>query len=603
MRIIREKFKVYDMTCTSCEKRVERAAGKVDGVSKVKASFSGQYAEVQYNDEICTLEEIKTAINKIGYTTETQKDYKFIGIMIVVVAIVFLGMNTGGFDMDAKLKNASYAVLFMVGVLTSIHCVGMCGGIMLSQSLNKESKSKFDAMKPAILYNIGRVISYSILGGIVGAIGSAFTLSLKAQAGMQIFAGVFMVMMGFNMAGFSAFRKFQIKLPMPKSICKMKTKPRTPFLVGLANGFMPCGPLQTMQIFALGTGSAVGGALSMFMFSLGTVPLMLTFGAISGLLSKGYTKKLLKFGGVLIIVLGFIMGNRGMALAGMNLSPKAVLSKIGAFGTGSVASANSAKATIKDGVQHLNMTASYSGYVPNVLYVQKDMPVKWVVDGKELTGCNSTIVIPSLNISQKLQSGANTIEFTPGSDDLSFSCWMGMIGGTIKVVDDLNSISASSSDKSVEDSGSDSTGTDSSVNEPSSQTNQSIYGDDFSQVPTDRLIKKAEITNNEQTVAIKGIGYELEPLIVVAGFGIRTKLLLDLTSFDNPEGEFSIVNAQTLEILSKFSGQEGIVEVNFTLEKPVTYGIFYNDKVIGYLEAVENIDVVSLEEIRSLFFQ
>ena len=115
-----------------------------------------------------------------------------------------------------------------------------------------------------------------------------------------------MIMMGFNMAGFSAFRKFQIRLP--KAACKVQSKPRTPFLVGFLNGLMPCGPLQTMQIFALGTGSATSGALSMFMFALGTVPLMLTFGAVSGLLSKGYTKKILKFSGVLIIVLGIIHG-------------------------------------------------------------------------------------------------------------------------------------------------------------------------------------------------------------------------------------------------------------------------------------------------------
>ena len=66
--------------------------------------------------------------------------------MFVVAAIVLLGINTSGFDMEAKLTNASYAVLFVVGVFTSIHCVGMCGGIMLSQSIGKESKSKFEAM-------------------------------------------------------------------------------------------------------------------------------------------------------------------------------------------------------------------------------------------------------------------------------------------------------------------------------------------------------------------------------------------------------------------------------------------------------------------------
>ena len=450
MSINREKIKVYDMTCTACEKRVEKTVNKLDGVSKIKASFTGQFAEIEYDNTVISTSEIKKAINGAGYSTESSKDYKFIGILVVVAAVALLGMNTSGFDMEAKLTNASYAVLFMVGILTSIHCVGMCGGIMLSQSINKESTSKFDAMKPALLYNLGRVASYTIIGGIIGAIGSVFALSLGAQAGMQIFAGVFMVMMGLNMAGFSAFRKFQIKIKLPMAFYKLQAKPKTPFLVGFLNGFMPCGPLQTMQLFALGTGSAVAGALSMFVFALGTVPLMLTFGAISGLLSKGYTKKLLKFSGVLVVVLGVIMSNRGLALAGMNMSPMALMGKIGAFGTENVASANTTKATIKDGVQYLDMTASYQGYTPDVLYVQKDMPVKWIVDGKELTSCNSKIVIPALKVEQKLQQGLNTIEFTPGDEDLSFSCWMGMISGTIKVVDDLAAISATDSKASEE---------------------------------------------------------------------------------------------------------------------------------------------------------
>ena len=126
------------------------------------------------------------------------------------------------------------------------------------------------------------------------------------------------------MSGYSLFRKFNIKLPW--SACSIKKKPKTPFLVGVLNGLMPCGPLQTMQLYALGTGSAYKGALAMLIFSLGTVPLMLTFGALSGLITKGYTKTLLKFSGILVVVLGMVMGTRGLALVGVNIPTTASLS-------------------------------------------------------------------------------------------------------------------------------------------------------------------------------------------------------------------------------------------------------------------------------------
>ena len=213
MSVRRERLKVYDMTCTSCEKRIERSVKQLNGVVDVKANFKGQYAVLEFDDELCDLNQIKATIHRVGYSTDNGKTFKLIGIVIIVAAIVLLGINTGNFNMEDHLKNASYAVLFTVGVITSLHCVGMCGGIMLSQTIRKESKNKFESMKPSLLYNLGRVVAYTIIGGIIGAIGSVFALSLTAKAGLQIFAGVFMIMMGFNMAGYNFFRKFQLKVP------------------------------------------------------------------------------------------------------------------------------------------------------------------------------------------------------------------------------------------------------------------------------------------------------------------------------------------------------------------------------------------------------
>ena len=604
MSIKRERLKVYDMTCISCESRVERSIKKLNGVLNVKANYTRQSAIVEYDEDLCSIRKIKTSIRNAGYSTEKSNGYKIIGLLIIVTAIVLLGLNTSGFDMDSKLNNASYAVLFIVGIFTSIHCIGMCGGIMLSQSLLKESKNKFQSMQPAMLYNLGRVISYTILGGLVGAIGSVFSLSIMAKAALQIFAGIFMVIMGFNMAGFSIFRRFNLKLP--SFACNNKNKSRTPFLVGLLNGLMPCGPLQTMQLFALGTGSAVKGALSMFIFALGTVPLMLTFGAISGLLSKSYTKKILKFSGILIVVLGLIMGNRGLSLAGISINPlNLISSKIEEIKTtngevssstnnkSSASSDSSNKATLENGVQILKMTASSRGYTPSVSYIEKRTPVKLIVDGKQLNSCNSTLVIPSLNKQLKLKSGENILEFTPGSKDIKFSCWMGMIGGTIKVVDDLDSISGTSGDSSG----------DTSSESASQEIKTSIYGNDISKVSTDRLVKKAQTSNKNQDITIKGIGYEIDPLIIVINKGINTNLSLDLNSFDNPESDFFIKDMYTGDLVKEFTGKKGVIELKFTIDSSGPYGIFYDGQLLGLIESVTDMNSINLEEIRNKYIK
>ncbi|MCY6353804.1 urease accessory protein UreH domain-containing protein [Clostridium sp. ZS2-4] len=599
MNIKKEKIKVYNMTCTSCEKLVEKSIQKLDGISNAIASYSEQYVIVEFDTELCNTKLIENAIKNAGYSIKDSNNDKLIGIFIIAIAIILLGNSTEGFDMNEKLSNATYFVLFIVGILTSLHCVGMCGGIMLSQSMSEESSNKLSAIKPAILYNAGRVFSYTILGGIVGALGSVISLSLNFKAGIQILAGLFMVIMGLNMIGFSLFRKFNIKLPW--SFCSIKKKPSSPFIVGVLNGFMPCGPLQTMQLYALATGSALKGAVSMFLFSLGTVPLMLTFGAISGLLSKGYTKKMLKFSGILVVVLGLIMGNRGLALAGIRLP--SLNNNIFLSRNSASSQANVTKAVIENGVQVINMNADYKGYTPNAFYIQSNIPVKWIIDGKQLTSCNNEIVIPSLNIEKRLESGENIIEFTSEqSEDINFSCWMGMIRGVIKVVDNIDSVDISKSDTSLPPASTDGSCCSSPI-EDTTPSKPSIYGDDLDKLPTNKLINKANIQNGTQTLTIKGIGYEFSPLIMVSGKNMPTKLTLDLKDFDNPEAKYEILSIDSEDTLTTFYGKKDIIEIQTIFEKSGGYAIISQNTVLGIIEVTDDFKTADLEKIREKYFK
>ena len=205
-----------------------------------------------------------------------------------------------------------------------------------------------------------------------------------------------------------------------------------PFYVGLLNGLMPCGPLQAMQIYALGTGSFAAGALSMFLFSAGTVPLMFGFGAVSSMLSGKFTHKMMKASAVLVIVLGLVMANRGVALSGFSLPYMP-------FGVSSTQ--GSSVATIQDGVQIITTKLSSGRYEP--ITVQKGIPVKWTIQAQksDINGCNNEIVIPKLNKRKKLEAGNNIIEFTSAeTGTFAYSCWMGMIKSKITVVDDIKVI-------------------------------------------------------------------------------------------------------------------------------------------------------------------
>ncbi len=455
-RLIRKIFQMGGMTCTSCEKRIENALKKLDGVIEVKGIFSSSNVYITYDANVLGLEQIIDTIEKLDYVVKNkpgtgavsktnikkENEYKLsinqlLGIGSILFALYVIVKNTVGFNFIPEINQSmGYGILFFVGLLTSIHCISMCGGINLSQCVSYKvdngNFSKLSKLKPSLLYNSGRIISYTIIGGIVGALGSGISFSGAARGIVAIISGVFMVIMGLNMLNiFPWLRKLNPRMPkiFGNKIHNSNSK-YGPFYVGLLNGLMPCGPLQAMQIYSLGTGSFAVGALSMFMFSIGTVPLMFGFGAVSSILSRKFTHKMMRVSAVLVIVLGVVMSNRGLELSGFSLPAIP-------FGINSSTQSRSV-ATMQDGIQKVSTKLSSGRYEP--ITVQKGIPVKWIIQAQkgDINGCNNEIVIPKLDKKKNLEAGDNIIEFTPTeTGTFAYSCSMGMIRSEITVVDDI----------------------------------------------------------------------------------------------------------------------------------------------------------------------
>jgi sulfite exporter TauE/SafE len=351
---------------------------------------------------------------------------QFLGLIAIIAALYLIIRSTVGFDFIPSVgPSMGYGLVFVVGLITSLHCVAMCGGIALSQTISRDPASG-NRLLPALLYNGGRLISYTAIGGAAGALGSVFALSTALKGLMPIIAGIFMLFLGVRMLGvFPRLSRLRIRLPFNRNPAPSR---RGPFIVGLLNGFMPCGPLQTMQVYALGTGSFFAGAFSLFLFGLGTVPLMLGFGIASALLSARFNARMLKASGVLVAALGLAMFGRGLNLYGVGIGAPSVTSEV---------------ARIRDGVQTVETRMESGRYYP--LIVQKGVPVHWTVSAKsyELNGCNNPLTVPQYGIRKRLVPGDNLIEFTPTREGIiAYTCWMGMVSSTITVVTDVSKISA-----------------------------------------------------------------------------------------------------------------------------------------------------------------
>ena len=609
---------IDNMTCVNCENIIEQELSVTPGIESVKASYSAGTATVTYDAEIVNLEKLEEILNILDYHVKNENNEKIqsnvktqntvksenaatkkidytnvIAGVIIIFALYTLAKRFGLLDIfnafPVAKEGMGYGMLFLIGVLTSVHCVAMCGGICLSQCIPKKlnngvRESKFSAIRPSLLYNFGRVISYTIIGAIVGAIGSVVSFSGPMKGIVQILAGVFMVIMGLNMLNiFPWLRKFNPRMPkiFAKKIYAQK-RSNSPLYIGILNGLMPCGPLQAMQLYALSTGSPIKGAIAMFLFSIGTVPLMFIFGALSSAISKKFTGKLMTASAVLVVVLGVFMFNNGVGLSGFAMP---TLSS----GTSTAKASN--VASIEDGVQVVTTSLASGQYEP--ITVQKGIPVKWIIQAEDgdINGCNNSIVVPKYDLKKDLAVGDNIIEFIPTeSGVVPFSCWMGMIRSKITVVDDLNKIDSNV----VTD---DNTGTTSGTSSDASDANSDTSGlQDYNnlldvQIPTDKLAI-AEVKEETQTVTITFDKNGFSPAVVVVQSGLKTVWNINGSNLDvnNSKLIFPYYNAQLQAV-------EGENPINFYPDQD--FDFFTADSTYyGYVKVVDDINNIDVEAIK-----
>ena len=413
--------KIKGIHCSHCIDTIRKSLLEISNIKSIE--FDGFIACISYQGKIETKKIVENIlkcdyITKEEWISDCKEDLKrevTIKEFIVLLGIIFLGFylltKILGFNPFNKIPtidtNITYGMLFITGLFTSIHCISMCGAIQL---LFFFPNDKFDK-KRILIFHLGRILSYTIIGGIAGLVGNILAINTKVLAILILLSSFCMMIMSLNMLGILSIKKIHFS--------KIASKSKNPFLIGLLNGLMPCGPLQAMQVYALSTGNLVSGSISMLIFGLGTLPLMLVSYTVFQFF-HGKRKILVnKLASILIFILSIMMFNRGLSMLDINLF---------------YVDSNYLTATIVDNYQVVEFDLDYDHYQD--IKVKKDIPVKMIihVDKNKLTGCNNEILISKFNIKKKLEVGENIIYFTPDKkENITYTCWMNMIMNTIKV--------------------------------------------------------------------------------------------------------------------------------------------------------------------------
>jgi sulfite exporter TauE/SafE len=221
---------------------------------------------------------------------------------------------------------AGYLLAFTTGILGGFgHCIGMCGPLVTSYTLATPISgippSVFNRLTPHLFYNLGRITTYTLIGGIMGFSGSFVNVAGRI-AGIQnvvaILAGLMMIFMGLSIIGLRRDtvwieRHNLLVLRAAQRVLGLSSPSRY-YPLGLILGLLPCGLSYTVFIAAAGTGGPFPGMLTGFLFGLGTLPALLLFGAVMSSLGATLRKRIYRAGGVLVIVMGIYFLYRGVKL-------------------------------------------------------------------------------------------------------------------------------------------------------------------------------------------------------------------------------------------------------------------------------------------------
>lgn len=221
---------------------------------------------------------------------------------------------------------------FFIGFFGSLHCIGMCGPIAIALPVSKGSNLTF--ISGRILYNIGRIVTYTMLGLVFGFFGSRIALA-GAQQTLSVILGIIIiiaVLLPQKQKNYfiqhPLISKFISPIRKNIGILFKKNTLASQFLIGVLNGFLPCGLVYIALAAAIASGDAISGAAVMILFGFGTFPAMFLASVFGKFINLGIRIKLRKATPYLALLLAVIFILRGMNLGIPYISPKIASSSV-----------------------------------------------------------------------------------------------------------------------------------------------------------------------------------------------------------------------------------------------------------------------------------
>lgn len=441
------RLPISGMTCAACERRVSESLLALPGVTSARVSATHGVAVVDVTTPPPT-SDLAAAVMRAGYSVgptpwfshERRTWLTALLAAAVVAGLVWFAVASGLTDLGARFNQPEAVSLMLVGLVGLAAgvstCMALVGGVVLAVAATyrvPDSAPLIRRMRPHLVFQVGRIVGFLVLGAALGWIGSALVLPPLAQGLLMLAVAALMALLGVRLTGVSPrLAAWTPTLPSSwgrrfGSIERGGTySDYRAALAGAATFFLPCGFTQAVQLYALSTGSPLTAGLTMAVFALGTSPGLLVLAGVPALARGKRADTIMSVVGILLI--GF---------AAVNVYGAANVLGVWSSASDSTAIAHELSSNVRmvDGVQVVTMLANGDGYSPATTYVAAGVPIRWEITSTAPLYCTAFLRAPELGVSTQLVGGVNVVDVRPlGLGEWPFTCVMGMYSGSLIAV-------------------------------------------------------------------------------------------------------------------------------------------------------------------------
>ena len=434
-------YAVKGMHCASCEAIIEKRIKALDGVIDAKASMKSGALTITSEGDQLSAEKLGRLFPEGLYSfsdasPKANSLHEIVRVVIyaAIVLALFFGLSASGVLPSMMIDSGSPAsAFFFFGLLAGVStCAALVGSLVLALSMqwlarSGKSASFSDKLRPQMLFNAGRIAAYALAGAALGLLGGSFRLSANVSSVMLVAVSALMIVIAFQMLGFSPFNALRIALP--KGLIDKAGRGVTanglirPFPTGLLTILLPCGFTLAAEGAAILSGNPWRGMAIMSFFVLGTLPPLLIIGLSSSEFSSrpSTSRIFMKTAGLLVLFFTINNLNSQFGIAG----------KLASRSTPSPAIAKN------DAARIIRTSESNGTLAVTSFQLKRGEKVRFIVDAKDSgAGCMNAIVVPGLwNRAEYLVKGRPVVlEFTPSKPgNYQITCAMGMPWGVINV--------------------------------------------------------------------------------------------------------------------------------------------------------------------------